>query len=296
MAVSQAGRNVNRRWTTPGSVFVVLATWAALGPATVLAGPEVFKLDVPGSDPVSEPRPIDAEELERRASARREDVRAAIAALVLKLAHDVRNPLFGISATVDALESRLTGDERYREYIDVLRQSATRVNDILHKLVESARPRPLDVAAVSIGDVVAEACRRIEPMARAGRVTLETDTASDLPHARIDAARVVQVLTSILENAIEHAPAESRVRLVSQRVSARGRAWVECRILDSGPGLLTDDLARAFQPLFSRSADRTGIGLSIAKQIVERHGGEIEIDNRDEGGAMVTLRLPAVEA
>jgi signal transduction histidine kinase len=71
-----------------------------------------------------------------------------------------------------------------------------------------------------------------------------------------------------------------------------GEAWIECAIMDCGPGFNPEDLPRLFEPFFSRRGGGSGLGLSIAQRIVEQHGGTLAAANRAEGGAMMTVRLP----
>jgi len=121
------------------------------------------------------------------------------------------------------------------------------------------------------------------------RLELE-DPALVLP---LNARRMHQVFRNLLENALQHAPAESAVVVSGRRTRAAGHDWWTFTVLDHGPGFAGEALSRAFEPFFTRRAGGTGLGLSIVKRVVEEHGGTVEAGNRPEGGARVTVRLPA---
>ena len=112
-----------------------------------------------------------------------------------------------------------------------------------------------------------------------------------LPAVYADRQRVVQVFQNLVQNAIQHSPPGSRVNIAAG-AAPEGRA-IWCAVRDAGPGFAPEDLRRLFEPFYSRRQGGTGLGLSIAQRIVEQHGGRIEAHNHPEGGAVVTVTLPA---
>jgi len=98
---------------------------------------------------------------------------------------------------------------------------------------------------------------------------------------------------NLIENALQHSPAGGTVRLTAALVRSEGRIWVECVVEDSGPGIRAEDLPHVFEPFFTRRRGGTGLGLSIVERIVADHGGTLAAQNRPEGGARLTVRLPA---
>src|SRR5438128_822173 len=117
---------------------------------------------------------------------------------------------------------------------------------------------------------------------------LGTEAAS-LPAVHADADLICQVVLGLLANAVEAVPAGAEVTLEAQ-ASAGG---VEIAVADSGPGVPAELRARVFEPFFTTRPRGTGLGLAVARQIVEAHGGRIEVGERTGGGARFTLRLPA---
>ena len=116
------------------------------------------------------------------------------------------------------------------------------------------------------------------------------EIAAGLQTLTVDRARVVQVFENLLENAIQHSAPGGRVTLRAE--SANGGSGVRFLVEDSGPGFRSEDLARVFEPFFTRRRGGTGLGLSIVQRIVEQHEGEIAAANRPGGGATMTVTRP----
>jgi len=116
----------------------------------------------------------------------------------------------------------------------------------------------------------------------------------DLPSALLDRHRFEQVLLNLLANALRHTPAGGMIEL---RAARAGDHEIELRVSDTGPGIPTDSLSRIFDRFYrtdpSREGGGAGLGLSIAKALVEAHGGKIWAENRPEGGASFVIQLSA---
>jgi PAS domain S-box-containing protein len=228
-------------------------------------------------------------------SLRRSELTSAMGSLVGGVAHEVRNPLFGISAALDAFESRFGDREEYRRYLYVLRSQLRRLNDLMHELLEYGKPPRLDVAPVALAEVVAEAVGHCSALAARRGVAVATRVDPVLPALPMDRGRIVQVFQNLLENSLQHAPEGGRVEVEAGPAAADG-GWAVCQVRDSGPGFQPEDLARVFEPFFTRRRDGTGLGLSIVHRIVEQHGGRITAGNLPQGGAVMELRLPLAPA
>jgi PAS domain S-box-containing protein len=223
---------------------------------------------------------------------RRSHTMAALGSLVAGVAHEVRNPLFGISSTLDAFEARFGGKHDHRSYVAVLRQQLDRLTSLMNDLLEYAKPTRLELQHGRLEDVVAHAKDACAPLKEGAAVTIDARFAPDLPPLRMDPRRLGQVFRNLLENALQHSPAGGRVRLEARRVQLQGAAWVECSVEDDGPGFQGEDLPHLFEPFFTRRHGGTGLGLSIVQRIVSDHGGSIAASNSKAGGARVTLWLP----
>jgi PAS domain S-box-containing protein len=229
-------------------------------------------------------------------SLRRKEHMSVMGALVAGVAHEVRNPLFGISSTVDAFEARFGDVEKHHRYLTNLRTQVDRLRRLMSDLLEYGKPLTSEPSAESLAEVVAEAMRSCEPLARRSQVHLEDETAAELPRVSMDRSRMVQVVQNVLQNAIEHAGRGGRVCVETRAFRARGEERVELTVRDTGPGFQEADIPRLFEPFFTRRRGGTGLGLSIVQRIVEQTGGRVTAQNHPEGGALVTIELPAGEA
>ena len=221
-------------------------------------------------------------------SLRRSETMSAMGALVAGVAHEVRNPLFGISATLDAFESRFKNRSEYRRYFDVLKERVHRLSILMQQLLDYGKPLRLEPSAESPEEVMRAAAAACAPIAAGARVEIVEEPVTDLPSLEMDRNRVVQVFQNLLENAIQHSPPGSRVTFRAEGAGERVRFAVE----DSGTGFRAEDLDRIFEPFFTRRRGGTGLGLSIVQRIVEQHGGEVTAANRPAGGAVMSVLLP----
>jgi PAS domain S-box-containing protein len=220
---------------------------------------------------------------------RRSETMSAMGALVAGVAHEVRNPLFGISATLDAFESKFKRRTEYRRYLDVLRERVGRLNALMNQLLDYGKPPRLDLAEACPREVMAQAVLACAPLAEQKGIEIDQVAEPGLPCLVVDRHRVAQIFQNLLENAIQHSAAEGRVRFHAQ---AAGEERVRFVVEDSGPGFRAGDFERLFEPFFTRRRGGTGLGLSIVQRIAEQHGGEVAAANRPEGGAVMTVTLP----
>jgi PAS domain S-box-containing protein len=224
---------------------------------------------------------------------RRSHTMAALGSLVAGVAHEVRNPLFGISSTLDAFEARFGSHQDHRQYVHVLREQLERLTSLMNDLLEYAKPTRLQLTQGRLQDIVAQAIAACAALGERARVTIEARVPRELPALRVDERRLGQVFRNLLENALQHTPGGGHISLETRLVHDRAAAWVECSIEDDGPGFQPDDLPHIFEPFFTRRHAGTGLGLSIVHRIVTDHGGTIAAGNRPQGGARVTVTLPA---
>lgn len=226
-------------------------------------------------------------------SLRRSEVLSAMGSLVAGVAHEVRNPLFGMTATLDAFEALHPLDQESREHIGILRRQLDRLSRLMRDLLEFGRPRQLQRAHHHVVDLFGRAEDACRGDPAGGTVEIEYRLESPLPPVFVDVARMAQALGNLMQNALEHSPAGSAVVVAASPARAHDRAGVSITVEDAGPGFRPEELALVFEPFYSRRAGGTGLGLPIVRRIVEEHGGTVAAENRREGGGRVRLWLPA---
>ena len=222
---------------------------------------------------------------------RRSETMSMIGSVVAGVAHEVRNPLFGIAASIDAFEAESGGDALAAEYLVSLRNDVSRLNRLMNDLLEYGRPHEIARRVQSIQPVVAEAIRICTPRAREKQIEIRQENGGDLPPVAIDADRMLLVLKNVVENAVEFSRSGEAVVMHVAR-EGNGAASLVCTISDRGPGFRTEDLPRVFEPFFTRRPGGSGLGLAIVQKIVHDHGGTIAARNAAGGGGVVEIRLP----
>lgn len=211
-----------------------------------------------------------------------------------RVAHEVKNPLAPIRAAVETLRRlRARNDPAFDEYFDEATRTVLdevhRIANIVTEFTRFARlpppkPEPTDVAAL-VRQVVAL------QKANAKGATLEILEKKSLPKIMCDKEQVVQVLTNLIQNAIE-ATASLGERAIVDVTLAATDGRVEIEVADNGPGVAADMAARLFEPYATNKPSGTGLGLAIAQRIAMEHGGELTYHTGKRGGAAFRLILP----
>jgi signal transduction histidine kinase len=231
-----------------------------------------------------------SERVRLEAELRRRETLAAMGSLVAGVAHEVRTPLFSLSASLDALEAGSGTPEERRELKDLLRSQVGRLSDLMRDLLEYARPSQLDLVRGSIAEPLRLARNTCGTLASRNGVRLSLDVPDSLPPVRLDPGRVEEVFENLIANAVQHSPQGATVTIRAHALGAP-RPGVRCTVEDEGPGLALEDIGHVFEPFFSRRKGGTGLGLAIAQRFVEAHGGTIGVANRPAGGALFTVVL-----
>jgi signal transduction histidine kinase len=223
--------------------------------------------------------------------------------LVAWVSHDLRTPLAGIRAIAEALEDGVVTDgAEVARYHRTLRRETDRLAGLVDDLFELSRITAgalrLELERASLGDLVSDALAAAQPVASAKGVRLEGRLVGEAPEVDLSVPEIARVFRNLLENAIRHTPSEGAVRVEAAVRNGRAEVCVD----DACGGIPPQDLDRVFDLAFRGEAARTpgadggaGLGLAIARGIVEAHHGEIVVENRGEG-CRFTVRLPLAEA
>jgi signal transduction histidine kinase len=212
------------------------------------------------------------------------------------VAHDLRTPLNAISMGASLLQDEDPPDQQRAALLEVIRRAAHRMDRLIGDLLEAGRldaGRTLRVckAPFALPPLLDQVCQEVRASTRAKAQTIEC-AASGLPAVRADRARVAQVVSNLLANAAKFTPRGGVIR-----VSARAEdGEVRVAIADSGPGLSADDLPHIFEPYWQAAATQSfgyGLGLKIARAIVEAHGGRLWAESAVGEGATFFFTLPA---
>jgi len=232
---------------------------------------------------------------ELEASLRRSEMMSLLGSLVAGVAHEVRNPLFGISSILDAFETRFSERTEYFRYMNVLRDELARLNVLMEELLEYGKPFQGELYLTALDDVVTKSLRSCVPVAEIAHVSLINRMTPKIPRVLVDRRRLSKVFVNLIENAIQHSPAHAKVVVEARETREANQLWLDCAVKDEGKGIAIEEIASIFEPFFSKRRGGTGLGLAIAKKIMEEHGGSLIAGNNEEGGACMIARFPVPE-
>ena len=243
-----------------------------------------------------------AADLESRATALAASDRAR-RQLLADVSHELMTPLSAIRGYVETLgmaDVPLDPDTRKR-YLEIVEQETHKLEAIIGDLLDLARLEGggdrLRADPVAVEDLFGRIADRHQPVLRDRNITIDFDVTAGTPQIRGDAARLEQALQNVAANAIRHTPSGGHVRLTASGADDGVRITVH----DTGPGIPAEHLPRVFDRFYKVDAARagtavpsgSGLGLSIVRAIIERHGGTVCAANAPEGGALFELHLPA---
>lgn len=217
----------------------------------------------------------------------RSDRLATVGELAAGLAHELRNPLAGISGALHVLGSELDAADPRRALLGDVQGQIARMNKTLTDLLQHARPAEPQRIGVDINAVLEQSLRFLPR----GAIDVVRRLDDDLPPLLVDPNLLHQAFLNILVNARQAMPQGGLITLATRFDDRRGA--VQVRISDSGSGIRTEDIDRIFQPFFTTKTQGTGLGLAIAARIVEQHGGRIDVESAPDQGATFTITLPA---
>jgi len=217
----------------------------------------------------------------------RSEAMGAMGELLAGVAHEVRNPLFAITALLDAwsLKPEIQGGP----FLPMLRKEVMRMRQLMEELLEYGRPFNSSLVVGDLDTVAAEAVSILSPAAHARNVTIQADVSGLV---NMDKARMLRVFLNLIQNAIDHSHAGGAIH-VNSWIRADGEpGMLQISVRDFGPGFMDADLPRVFNPFFTRRPGGTGLGLPIVQRIVDEHGGTVVAGNHPDGGALIRVQLP----
>ncbi|MGA9836418.1 MAG: ATP-binding protein [Gemmatimonadaceae bacterium] len=213
---------------------------------------------------------------------------ATVGELASGVAHEIRNPVVGVSNGLDLVRRRVGRDPVLEPIIDEMGHQLTRIQQTLQELLAFARPATPTLAPLSANYMVERAIRLVQPAAARAGVRVEVRLDPQLPRLLADEEMLHQALVNVLMNALQATPAGGRVT-VTTRCAANG---VEIEVSDTGVGIPPEHIDFVFRPFYTTRHTGTGLGLPITRQIIQRHGGSVTLTSRVNGGTIITLRLP----
>jgi hypothetical protein len=230
---------------------------------------------------------IEIERLHRTQMSRAEHL-ATLGEMATGLAHEIRNPLAGIAGVIEIIGRDLPATSPARSVVKDVRQEIARINHIVTDLLQTARPHPPTVRKSDLNTTVEHAVMlgRQQALAKSIEIALHKD--SSLPEVEHDSDQIHQVLLNLLLNALQAIDANGKI---SVTVKPLGTSAV-VEVADNGRGIPPNHLPNIFRPFYTTKGDGTGLGLSLARRIVEDHQGRIDVTSAVGKGTTFAVILP----
>lgn len=242
---------------------------------------------------------------------RLKDRLAALGQMAAGLAHEIRNPLASIEVTCSLLKRKL-GDDDGREQLDKIMAEVRRLNGTVTSSLEFVRPLVLELKPGPLEPLIEEAVTVAEGRCGAPGIVVHREWAKDVGQFLMDRDQLRRVFENLLLNAMEALDGQGTVTLSTEVIDASSDAsipyrpagggpadawpkaerFVVVRVGDDGPGISEADLDRIFHPMFTTKRQGSGIGLAVARKIVNSHRGMIDAKSSPGNGAEFSIRLP----
>ncbi|GMV96573.1 MAG: ATP-binding protein [Phycisphaerae bacterium] len=214
---------------------------------------------------------------------------AEVGQLAASLAHEIKNPLAGISGAIQVIRDAMRPDDPHRPIIREILGQINRLDAAVKDLLIYAKPKPPAMAPCDLSPIVTRVVNLLRGMAIFRRVPVRFEPVAGLARVTADENQVEQVVINLLVNAA-HA-CEAAGGAVSVSLSNRPNA-VRLEVVDTGEGMDEKTAARAFEPFFTTKARGTGLGLSIVKKIVDAHGAAVTLTSARGAGTRVVVDFP----
>jgi signal transduction histidine kinase len=215
----------------------------------------------------------------------------AVAQMAASLAHEIRNPLAGIAGAAGILKRGHATAANVEECCDIIDKESQRLNKLLADFLSFARPRPPRLQPTDLAAVIDSVIALARHSGRAAGITFNRSIDVGLPEVQCDSEQIKQVLVNLVMNAID---ATGNGNIYLEGAYSDGMVWVS--VADEGAGIPLAQEDRIFEPFFTTKETGSGLGLPIAAQIVESHGGTLRAQNQPGSGLKMILQFPIAPA
>jgi signal transduction histidine kinase len=230
---------------------------------------------------------IEIENLHRTQMSRAEHL-ATLGELATGLAHEIRNPLAGIAGVIEIISRDLPSTSPARAVVKDVRLEIAQINRILTDLLETARPHPPRMSLSNLNTTVEHAVMLARQQVLSKPIKIELQKAPELSEVEHDSDQIHQVLLNLLLNAVQAMEGSGTVRVV---IGSRDDC-ASVMVSDTGRGIPEQNLSQIFRPFYTTKGNGTGLGLSLARRIVEEHHGRIEVSSVVGKGSKFEVLLP----
>ncbi len=218
---------------------------------------------------------------------------AAIGEIAAVIAHEIKNPIFAISSSIQILQGHLKLNDDEQETLDIVFRQIMRVDRLIKQLLTYSVPQELNITPNQINEIISEVVSLNRGLSRSRKIKIREKISKDMAPVYVDKDRITQVLINLLQNAIDVSKEGDCIE-ISCRIDMENQRAV-IKVKDEGPGIPEDQRGKVFDLFFSGKNGNSGMGLAISKKIVLDHGGDIGAEPRKKRGTAMVVGLPLRE-
>lgn len=225
----------------------------------------------------------------------RADRLASIGEMAAGIAHEIKNPLAGISAAVTIIRDDLAADDPRATILGEVLQQVQRLDKTVNDLLFFGKPSLPELTCIDINSVLSTTLKFASQHKGGGNVEKRLFLEECLPPVYADDKQMQQVFLNILLNAFQAMSGGGVLTITTSRILKNNREFVKIDVADTGPGIPPQILEKIFTPFFTTKAQGTGLGLPICCKLVQMHNGDIRVVSDDSNGTVFTVELPACD-
>ena len=223
----------------------------------------------------------------------RADRLASIGEMSAGIAHEIKNPLAGISAAVSIIKDDLGSDDPRSEILKEVLQQVQRLDKTVNDLLFFGKPSMPELTCININDIIEKTLKFASQHRGVKNIVKRLDLAPDLPAVYADGKQMQQVFLNIILNAFQAMTGGGTLTISTCLASSQEKSCVRVDVTDTGPGIPPQILEKIFTPFFTTKAQGTGLGLAICSKLIYLHNGAIRVASDDIQGTVFTIELPA---
>ena len=222
--------------------------------------------------------------------------------LAARLAHEIKNPLTAIGTFIQMMPQKYNDEEFQKDFHKIAMEETRRINNLITELLDLVNTKESHMELNDLHELIDSMILLISPQSNAKKIDVSCQFDPNIGQVWMDSEKMKQVVLNILSNAVDFTPEEGKIELITKNCTEKGKqATVSIEIKDNGPGIPPAHIDGVFDPYFttkhkSNMHSGTGLGLFIAHQNMQDHGGIIQVRNHPNKGAIFTLKLPNIPA
>ncbi len=218
---------------------------------------------------------------------------AAVGTMVSCLVHEIRNPMVAINSFFQLIPRKLDDKDFLLRFLEIAQGEVDRIEQLLENMLSFAKPARPALQPCDMNDLMDRVSQLLSFQAKKNGIIVDFQKGTDLPMMFADSSQIAQVVQNLGMNALQAMGDNGRLLFRSFAVDRKqDKSFIGLEIRDTGPGIPTEDIDKIFDPFFTTREGGTGLGLSISYQIINEHGGIVEVDSMPAKGTSIYIYIP----